>query len=72
MPITDSFDNRGRMIKFFSTADEAWQFANSIDTAKYKIIDYGKMDNIKCYPYYILYEEKMRALTKIVDFELNL
>lgn len=72
MPITDSFDSRGRMIKFFSTVDEAWQFANSIDTTKYKIIDYGKMDNFKRYPYYILYEKKMRALIKIVDFELNL
>lgn len=68
MPITDSFDSRGRMIKFFSTADDAWQFANSIDTTKYKIIDYGKMSNIKCYPYYILYEGKMRGLIKIVDF----
>ena len=58
MPITDSFDRRDRMIKFCSTVDEAWQFANSIDTTKYKIIDYGKMDNIKCHPYYILFEKK--------------
>ena len=77
MSITDSFDSRGRMIKFFSTADEARQFATSINTTKYKILDYGTLDNFKhypyfkCYPYYVLYEEKMRALMKIVDFELN-